>query len=275
MASVTNEDRATEGAPAANIAQEEGRDRIVKRTDLSPRHSDGQSSSSTNSTTTDEGDPPGPERHRSVLARLKNFRNKSKDKILNYFRTIETTAYYVEYFNPDKRDRKALKTILSKLSPAPQALQDMNPRAGVQIELHIPANNTCQRGTQGFMGLVDTGARGVSLVRASVVEAVDQRYIPIENLPSRQQEYASSLRGLGDSRRVEVLGSTVLPLLDPDAPGFIFHSKFFVVPDTALDQADFLLGTDFTASVVTNFSVANKIKQRHRAILSLFSRTIP
>jgi hypothetical protein len=213
-----------------------------------------RSTLSSRSTTDAEGsiEPVPPH---SLATRLKRFSSKTKAKLLEYLRTKERTAFYIEYYNPNKEDRKDLKKIWSKLKMP----VDLDPREGLQFEVHIPANNVCTMGTQGFKGLVDSGSRGYSLVKASVIDAIDETFVPIHNFPPRQQKEVKRLKGIGDSKpgSLEVLGSTVIQLFHPDAPNFTFHSKFLVVPDKHMTY-DFLLGTDFSCSVATNFRATKK-----------------
>jgi len=125
---------------------------------------------------------------------------------------------------------------------------------GIQFEVHVPSNNLCDKGIQGFKELVDTVSRGYSLIRESVVKDLVETYIPTEHFSKRQQYRVKGLQRIGESPGyLHVLGSIVLQMFHPDAPGFMFHSKFYVVPDAEMEY-DFLLGTDLIFSVHANVS---------------------
>lgn len=186
--------------------------------------------------------------------------------------TAKERRIYLEYFPGNKEDRKALRKILSEhIDPTKKAPNHKWVQQGSPFELHVPPNNLCETGVQGFKGQIDTGAKGCSLIRASVVNDLKETYIPTERFTKRQQDYVRKLRGIGENAApLHIMGSTILQMFHPDAPGYMFHSLFYVVPDAEMDY-DFLLGTDWIFSVHTNVS-RSKMKLKI-ATIGLVRRT--
>jgi hypothetical protein len=190
----------------------------------------------------------------SLLSPLKGLLSKAGYE-LRHVLTAKERRIYVEYFPGNRGDRRAFRKILSKhIDFTKKAPDHKFVQQGIHFELHVPPNNLCQNGVQGFKGLVDTGAKGCSLIKASVVNDLKETYIPTQRFPKRRQDYVKKLRGIGENAGpLHIMGSTILQMFHPDAPGYMFHSLFYVVPDTEMEY-DFLLGTDWIFSVYINVS---------------------
>ncbi|KAK5449814.1 hypothetical protein LTS15_008386 [Exophiala xenobiotica] len=287
MASVTIGGPATEPVSAGNLPVLDGPEEpvepeIMTRTDVRATRlsiSDSQRSSESLASTTSHDDrvATNPKSRQSFLPWLKSLARVSKDKFAGRTTAKKRLRAYVEQYYVEKEDRKALETILSKLGWPNHG--DLDPRfveEGIQFEIHVPSNNVCDKGIQGFKGLVDTGSRGYSLVRESVVNDLAATYTPTHNFPTRQQDRVRGLKGIGkDSGYLHVLGSIVLQIFHPDAPEFMFPSTFYVVSNTDMEY-DFLLGTDLIFSVRANkFWLKKRLMGMPRTIaaLSLFRQT--
>ncbi|KAJ9496584.1 hypothetical protein H2202_007956 [Exophiala xenobiotica] len=237
MVNITFGDPATDTAAVRTFPEPE-KTGVVPRTDVgslrpSVSGSERRYRSLSSTSTNDDQVSPDAVHRQSILSRLKNILHKAKYRLGRQSRERHP---YFEHFTGDKGVWKALRTIVRKVIH-PGIVPKEPP-----YELHVPPNNVCDKGTQGFKGMVETGSRGYSLIRESVVSDLFETYVPIERFSTQQRDFVMQLPGIHeDSGYLQVLGGIILEGYHPDTPHVMFHPEFYVVPDTDMEY-DFLVG---------------------------------
>src|SRR2546429_398667 len=122
---------------------------------------------------------------------------------------------FLNFFNAERRhnlqmyalaaidNRATLREVVAILNGLRRDFKDQY--EGRIVELHVPGNDACLEGTQGFFGRVDTGSLGYSFVKQHVLEAINGRYIPLENLSHAQQERCRKIRSFNGTP-LDILG---------------------------------------------------------------------
>ncbi|KIX09328.1 uncharacterized protein Z518_00407 [Rhinocladiella mackenziei CBS 650.93] len=201
---------------------------------------------------------------KSFTSPIKSAGHKIKEFVLDLLnaknRVIVMMHLHLAIGVDNRRDLQALKTIVSECK------KDLvDPEEGKTIQLHIPANHNCDKGTQGFWARLDTGSLVQSFVREGVILDINGTYTPLESLTAGRRARCQNIRSLGVNQLpLPVLGIASLQVFHPDAPNVLITWPYMVLSQECDIECDFLLGTDWLYALETCLQ-AKKTRSRQNA----------